>query len=86
MSICQVGVRVSPTEVRGWDTVLGGRLGKTKLVDEDSAGVGTGNTVQTIKKDPETFSVGEEFLDQVKVEDRFEELDVISNRVDDLNL
>ena len=69
MSICQVGVGVSSTEVGGWDTVLCGRLGEAELVDKDSVGVGSGNTMQTIEKNPETLSVGEEVLDQVKVKD-----------------
>jgi hypothetical protein len=48
--------------------------------------VRTSNTVKTIEKDVEALSVGEEILYQVKVEDRFEEFDVISNGIDDLNL
>jgi len=86
VSICQVGVGVSSTEVGGWDTILGGRLGETELIDEDSAGVRTGNAVETIEEDPETLGVKEEVLDQVEVEDRFEEFDVISDGVNDLNL
>ena len=68
VSIRQVGIWVSSTEVGGRHTVLGGRLGKTKLIDEDSVGIGAGNTMQTIEEDPETLSVEEEVLDQVKVE------------------
>ena len=86
VSICQVGVGVSSTEVGRWDTVLCGRFEETELVDEDSAGVWTGNTVQTIEKNPELLSVGEEVLDQVEVENRFEELDVFSDGINDLNL
>jgi len=86
VSICQVRVGMSSTEVGGWDTILGGRLGETKLVDEDGAGVGTGNTVQAVKKDVETLRVGEEVLDQLKVEDRFEDFDVISDGINYLNL
>ena len=86
VSICQVRVGVSSTEVGGWDTVLCAGLRETELVDENSAGVGAGNTVQTIEKNLETFSVDKEVLDQVEVKDRFEELDVIGNGIDDLNL
>ena len=77
---------MSSAEIGGRDTVLGGRLGKTKLIDEDSVGIGAGNTMQTIEEDPETLSVEEEVFDQVEVENRFEELDVISDGVDDFNL
>ena len=45
VSVCQVGIGVSSAEVGGWDTILGGRLGETELVDEDSAGVWASNTV-----------------------------------------
>ena len=86
VSIGQVGVGVSSTEVGGRDTILGGRFGETELFDEDSVRVGTGNTVQTVEKDPETLGVEEEVFDQVEVEDRFEELDVIGDGINDLNL
>ena len=45
MSIGQVGVGVSSTEVGGRNAVLDGRLGETELADEDSVGVGTGNSM-----------------------------------------
>ena len=85
VSIGQVGVGVSSTEVGGRDAVLGGRFWETELVNENGTGVGTGNAVETIEKDIETLSVKEEAFDQVKVEDRFEELNVIVDRIDDLD-
>ena len=86
MSIGQVGVRVPSAEVGGWNAVLGGRLRETELFYEDGMGVWTGNAVQPIEQDVETLRMGKEVLDQVKVEDRFEELDIISDGINDLNL
>ena len=65
---------------------MGGRLGKTKGIDEDSAGIGAGNAVQTIKENLEALGVEEEVLDQIKIEDRFEELDVVGDGIDDFDL
>ena len=85
-SISQVGVGVATAEVGGRNTVLGGRIRETEFGDEDGAGVWAGNTVETVEEDAKALGMGEEFLDQGEVKDRFEELDVISNGVNDLNL
>jgi hypothetical protein len=77
---------VSSAKVGGWDAVLGGRLGKTERIDEDSVGVGAGNTMETIEEDLEILGVDEEVLDQVKIENRFEELDVVGDGINDFNL
>ena len=42
--------------------------------------------METVEEDAKALGMGEEFLDQGEVKDRFEELDVISNGVNDLNL
>ena len=50
-------------------------------------GVGAGDTVQAVEEDLEGVLVGEEeALDEVEVEDRLEELDVVRDGVDDLDL
>lgn len=86
VSVGQVGVGMSSTKVGGGDAVLGGRLGKTKFADEDGTSVWTGNTVKTVKKDVEVLGMGEEIPYQAKVEDRFEELNIICDGINDLNL
>ena len=85
VSVRQVGIWVSSTEVGGWDAVLDGRSGKTKRIDEDGAGIGAGNAMETVKQDIETLGVEEEVLDQVKVENRLEELDVVGDGINDFN-
>ena len=68
-----------PTEIGRGDAILGGKLGEAEFADEDGVSVWTGNTVQTVKKDAEALGVEEETLYQVKVKDRFEELDIIND-------
>ena len=83
----EVRVGVSATEVRQRLAVLHRGLGQAELLDEDAVGVGAGDTVQAVEEDLERVLVGEEeALDEVEVEDRLEELDVVRDGVDDLDL
>lgn len=86
MCVGQVGVGVSTAEVGKRDAVLRGGFRKTELLLEDVDTVGAGNTAEAIEKDLEFGVALQEALDQAKVEDLLEELDVIGNAVNDLDL
>ena len=74
----KVRVGVASTKVGEWDGVLDGGRRQAELVDENSTAVWAGDTVHTIEEDLELVRVGEEEgLDEVKVKDRLEELDVV---------
>lgn len=78
---------MSSTEVREGDCVLDRGRGEAQLVDEDGTTVGAGDTVHAVEEDLERVRVGEqERLDQVEIEDGLQELDVVLDRVDDLDL
>ena len=75
---------MTSSEVRQWYTVLDGGQREPELVDEDGAGVGTGDTVQTIKENLEVHCMFiQELFDQREIENSFEQSNVIGNRVND---
>lgn len=84
VSICQVGIRMTSTEIGKGNAILDGILAKTESVNKNSASIRTGNTVETIEKDSEVVLVLlEEGFDEREIENLFQEDDIIRNRVDD---
>jgi len=84
VGIRQVGVRVSSAKVWKCDTVLDGRLWKTKGFHEESPGVRSSDAMKTVKEDLEIFGVRlQKVLDQREVEDFLEQNDIVFHRVDD---
>lgn len=78
MSISQVGVWVPSAKVGKRYAVLYGGRWKSERVDEDLGRVGTGDTVQSIKKDLVIIGMrGEEVFDERKVEDLFKEFEIV---------
>lgn len=86
MGVDQVGVRVAAVEVRAGDAVHGAVLGQTQLLDEDVHTIGTSHTVHTVKQHLEVLVGAEELLDQIKVKDLLQHLEVIGGGVNDLDL
>lgn len=85
--ICQIRVGVSSTKVGQRDTILDRGLGKTELLDENRARIGTGDTMQTVKQDAERRCIVlEEVLDKREIKDFLQQDDVIGDGVDDLHL
>lgn len=49
MSISQVGIGVSSTEVREWSTILNGGLGKAEERDKNFTGIRARDAMQTVE-------------------------------------
>ena len=85
--VCKVRVWVSSTEIGERNGVLDGGIRKSEGLNEDGTSVGTRHTVHAIEEHTELVRVGkQERLDKGEVEDRLEELDVVLDRVDNLDL
>jgi hypothetical protein len=84
-SVDKVGVGVVAAKVGQGNAVLGGTL-LAELLLEDVLTVVSSNTAQAVEEDLEVGVLLEESLDEVKVENVLEHLDVVLGRVDDLNL
>jgi len=81
----EVGVGVVTAKVGLGNAVLGRTL-LAKLLLEDVDTVVSSNTAQTVEENLEVGVLLEERLDQVKVENVLEHLDVVLGGVDNLNL
>lgn len=80
-----------PTKVRERDAVLNRRLRKTELLNKDGATVGSRDSVEAVEEDGGSLVAGrgrrvEVRLDLSKVKDGAEEVQVVGNRVDNLDL
>jgi hypothetical protein len=85
VGIGQVGVGVTTVEVGARLAVLG-RTSESELLLEDGLAVRTSDAGKTIEKDLEVRVRREELLDQVKVEDVLEHVDIVGSAVNDLDL
>lgn len=81
----EVGVGVVTTKVGLGNAVLGGTL-LAELLLKDIDAVVSSDTAEAVEENLEVGVLLEESLDEVKVEDVLEHLDVVLGRVDDLNL
>lgn len=91
MRVREVRVRVPPTKVRERDAVLNRRLRKTELLNKDGATVGSRDSVEAVEEDGGSLVAGrgrrvEVRLDLSKVKDGAEEVQVVGDRVDNLDL
>lgn len=85
VGVDKVGVGVEAAEVGLGCAVLGATL-DSKLLLEDLNTVVTSDTVEAVEEDLEVLVLSKELLDEVKVEDVLEHLDVVLGAVDDLDL
>jgi hypothetical protein len=86
-SVCvdEVRVGVESTEIGLRNAVLGATL-DSKLLLEHLDTIVASDTVEAVEEDLEVLVLSKELLDEVKVEDVLEHLDVVLGAVDDFDL
>jgi len=84
VGVCQVWVGVGSTKVRERHAVLDRAFVETELLDKDGSTVRSSDTVEGIKQDCRFRRGGvQPVFDELKVEDLFEESNVVRDGIDD---